>query len=159
MKKWIKVFIGIMCVVILIFVIDLICIFTINRPLFAFKAKTRFKYNGIIYDVYNCPEYSTPQIKGKNAKFSCAVEIKPLKIKEMVDTTKNKIGFSCAEALQSFYSDDKYTYYWNCMKNNYMIVRYEGGYEETIKEALENGTIKISDLDKYNINYIKYEME
>ena len=36
-----------------------------------------------------------------------------------------------------------------------MIVKYESGYEETISNALKYGTIEISDLDKYNISYIK----
>ena len=36
-----------------------------------------------------------------------------------------------------------------------MIVRYESGFEETISSALENGTITISDLDRYGISYIK----
>ena len=38
-----------------------------------------------------------------------------------------------------------------------MIVRYESGFEETISSALENGTIDISDLDRYGIDYIKDE--
>ena len=45
--------------------------------------------------------------------------------------------------------------YWNCIKNEYMIVKYENGYEETISEALKKGTININDLDSYNIEYIK----
>ena len=36
-----------------------------------------------------------------------------------------------------------------------MVVRYENGYEETISNALKYGTITISDLDKFNIEYIK----
>jgi len=38
-----------------------------------------------------------------------------------------------------------------------MNVRYESGFEETISSALKNGTIDISYLDKYDIDYIKYE--
>ena len=41
------------------------------------------------------------------------------------------------------------------MKNKYMIVKYESGYEETISDALKYKAITISDLDKYNISYIK----
>ena len=36
-----------------------------------------------------------------------------------------------------------------------MIVKYESGFEETISDALKYGTIKISDLDRFNIDYIK----
>ena len=41
-----------------------------------------------------------------------------------------------AEALEEFYEDTKYTYYWDCMKNKYMIVKYDNGTEETISQAL-----------------------
>ena len=37
MKKWLKITLGVVGGIILLFAIDLICIFTINRPLFAVK--------------------------------------------------------------------------------------------------------------------------
>jgi hypothetical protein len=43
------------------------------------------------------------------------------------------------------------------MKSQYVIVEYTNGIEETIKQALKNGHIKIADLDKYNIYYLKKE--
>lgn len=162
MKKWMKISIGVIGAIVLFFVIDLICIFTINRPLFAIQSENNGMsydvYKGIFYNVYNCAEYSTPQIKSKNSKFSCAVEKGNIgKIKEIVDTTKDIKDFSCDEALEGFYEDENYTYYWSCIKNKYMIVIYESGFEETISNALKNDTIKISDLDRFNINYIKQE--
>lgn len=78
-------------------------------------------------------------------------------VKELVDKTKEIEDFACAEALEGFYADNEYTYYWSCMKNDYMVVKYNSGYEETISVALKNGAIKISDLDRFNISYIKYE--
>ena len=59
--------------------------------------------------------------------------------------------------LQSFYEDDDYIYYWECMKNSYMVVEYDDGFEETISEALKNKHIDIQILDKFDIGYIKYE--
>ena len=77
MKKWMKITIGVIGGVILLFVIDLICIFTINRPLLAIKEdngdSVNLIYRGLLYDTYNCHEFSTPQIKVKGAKFTCAV--------------------------------------------------------------------------------------
>ena len=73
------------------------------------------------------------------------------------DKTKEIKDFACAEALEGFYADNEYTYYWSCMKNDYMVVKYNSGYEETISVALKNGAIKIDDLDRFNISYIKYE--
>ena len=156
MKKNIKVFLVVIGIIILSIVIDLVCIFTINRPIFAIKAKTPYTYIGIFYDTYNCPEYSMVQIKSKGTKFSCAnVMVDIGDIVEIVDTTKDIKDFVCAEALEKFYSDDTYAYYWDCIKDKYMIVRYESGFEETISSALKNGTITIYDLDRYGISYIK----
>ena len=44
-------------------------------------------------------------------------------------------------------------YFLGCIKSNYIIVKYENGYEEDIKTALKNGRITINDLDRFNINY------
>lgn len=74
-----------------------------------------------------------------------------------MDTSKDIKDFACAEMLESFYEDNNYTYYWNCVKSEYVIVEYESGYKEMISDALKNGTITIEDLDNYNIEYIKYE--
>ena len=48
-------------------------------------------------------------------------------------------------------------YYWSCIKNKYMIVKYDDGSKELISEALENKHIDIQVLDKFNISYIKEE--
>jgi hypothetical protein len=161
MKKFIKIFLIIIVIILLSVIIDLICIFTINRPIFAVKDDcdcVYAVYRGLFYDTYNCPEYSIPQIKAKGTKFSCTISRFDIgDIIDIVDTTKDIKDFACAEALEEFYSDDNHTYYWNCIKNKYMIVKYESGFEETISSALKNGTIDISDLDRYGINYIKDE--
>lgn len=80
MKKWLKITLGVIGGIVLLFIIDLICIFTINRPLFAIKKDNVNVYKGIFYDTYNCLEFSVPQIKPKGTKFSCA----------KVDINKNK---------------------------------------------------------------------
>lgn len=156
MKKFIKIFLIIIGIIILSIVIDLACIFTINRPIFAIKARTPYTYIGIFFDTYNCPEYSVAQIKDKGTKFSCSISRSDIgDVVEILDTTKNIKNFACAEALEEFFSDDSYSYYWECIKDKYMIVRYESSFEETISSAIKNGTITISDLDRYGISYIK----
>ena len=159
MKKNLKIVLSIIVLMALFLIIDLICIFTLNRPLFAIRTENNGSlnkvYKGLLYDTYNCAEYSTPQIKLKGSKFSCAIDrVDVGKVIKIVDTTKNKISFACAEVLEQFYEDDENKYYFNCMKGKYIIVKYESGYEETVKNALKYGTITISDLDKYNIEYI-----
>ena len=155
MKKSLKIFIKIIGVIILLFIIDLICIFTINRPILAIKDGNNV-YKGIFYNTYNCAEYAVPQIKSKGTKFACAeIKFQIGKVIEIVDTTKDIENFTCAEALEQFYEDENYRYYYSCIKNKYVIVKYENGYEETVANALKYGTINIEDLDTYNIKYIK----
>ena len=73
---WPKVIImAIIVGIILLFAIDLVCIYTINRPLFAIKEdngdSVDLIYRGVFYDTYNCHEYSALQIKAKGSKFTC----------------------------------------------------------------------------------------
>ena len=162
MNKFIKIFLIIIGIIILSIVIDLVCIFTINRPIFAIQAKTPYTYTGIFYDTYNCPEYSIPQIKAKGTKFSCAeIKIEENDINssnnnvlEIVDTSKNNKDFICAQALEEIYQDDTSIYYFRCYKSSLIIVKYKDGSEENVKDALNKGKITISDLDRYGISYI-----
>ena len=80
-------------------------------------------------------------------------------IKNIVDKTDGMNDFVCPEALEGFYEDNEYSYYFNCIKEEYVVVEYFDGTEETVREALKNGRIKISDLDSYKIKYLKYEKE
>lgn len=162
MNKDIKIITGISIALVLTIVIDLICIFWINRPIFVISEDygTHAIYRGLFFDTYNCPEYSIPQIKGKGTKFNCAsIRVDEGEVVDIVDKTKDMKDFACAEALEKFYEDDVYEYYYSCIKSKYIVVKYKNGYEEEAKEALKHGTIKISDLDKYNISYIKFEKE
>ena len=160
MKKWLKIVLGVIGGIVLLFAIDLICIFTIHRPLFAIKEdngdSVNIVYRGLLYDTLYCHEYSTPQVKPKGTKISCAVErVDVGDVVSIKDTTKEIKDFACDSALEQFYEDDMYKYSWSCIKNDYMVVKYESGFEETISDALKYGTITISDLDRYNIDYIK----
>ena len=77
MKKIIKIILGIIIAFILLFIIDLIFIFTTNRPILAIKEdngdSVNIIYRGLLYDTYHCHEFSKPQIKAKDAKFTCSV--------------------------------------------------------------------------------------
>ena len=70
--KIISLFVGI---ILFMVIIDLIFIFTLNRPLFAIKDKSGYVYRGIFYDTYNCPEYSSSQIKSKGLRLACSQRI------------------------------------------------------------------------------------
>lgn len=83
MKRWLKIILSVIGIIILTIIIDLICIFTINKPLFAIKDKNGYVYRGLFYDTYNCIEYSVPQIKLKGLKLSCT----PINIQELKELT------------------------------------------------------------------------
>lgn len=93
---------------------------------------------------------NTIEITDRNTEKSKAIDI--------IDKTKTE-NIPCAEALEKFYEDDEYEYYFSCIKNDYIIVKYENGYQETIKSAFEYSAVSITDLDKYNIDYSKKEKE
>lgn len=157
MKRWLKITFGVIDIIVLLVVIDIVCIFTINRPLLAVQNDGGNVYRGIFYDTYNCTEYSTPQIKLKGTKFSCStIKINASKVLSIKDTSKDIKDFACASMLESFYEDNEFTYYWSCTKNEYVIVEYENGYKEKVSDALKYEAITIDDLDRYNIEYIKY---
>ena len=71
MNKYLKIFLIVIISFFLLVVVDLTCIFTINRPIIAIKKE--IVYYGIFYDSYDCMEYSVLQIQPKNSKFSCVV--------------------------------------------------------------------------------------
>lgn len=155
-KKSIKIIIGIIGIIILSIVIDYISILLINRPVFALKDGN--VYRGLFFDTYSCLEYSVPVIKRKDLKFSCATDkISIGEILEIVDKSKEIEDFMCAEVLEEFFEDNTYSYYFSCMKSSYVVVKYENGFEESVEDALANKTIRIDDLDKYHIDYIKYK--
>lgn len=149
MKKGLKVVLIILGVVLLYLIIDFIFIINFSKPLLGIKVN-EYKYDSLFYDVYNCPYYSVAQIKRKGLKLNCSSS---LEIEKIIDKTKEK-DFVCAEALEEFYEDENYKYYYSCIKSKYVIVKYKDGFSETVSEALKNGNITISDLDNYDIKYI-----
>lgn len=58
-------------------------------------------------------------------------------------------------ALQPFYEDDEYVYSYPSIRSDYVIVKFTDGTQMTAKEALEKEYISISDLDVWQIQYVK----
>lgn len=67
MKKSLKIILCVLGLVVFLTIIDLISIFSL-------KGENENVYKGVFYDVYNCPEFSVPQIKTKGTKYSCSVK-------------------------------------------------------------------------------------
>lgn len=127
--------------------------------------ETKITYYGLGYKVirYVSENVDEPYKNNHGVKFGSWFMKYELEgnreIFEIVDTTKEIKDFACADALEPFYEDDEFTYYYSCIKSSYVVVRYKNGFQQTVENALKNRYISIEDLDKYNIDYIKYEKE
>lgn len=66
-------------------------------------------------------------------------------------------GVAYDTAFELFYTDDKYNYYFSNMISQYIIVEFDDGTKNNVKDALIAGQITISDLDKFEIQYSKTE--
>ena len=100
---------------------------------------------GVIIKIFNITVFN-------NSKYDIEKEF------VIVDSSKNNENFACDSALEEIYKDDEYIYYLPCQKSQYIKVIYAPNeYQEGLKSSLEDGTIKISDLDEFNIEYIKKE--
>ena len=73
MKKILKITLTIIGTIVICLIIDLISIYTRNKPVFAIKEENYYK--GLFYDTYICAEYSVPQIKLKGTKYICSENI------------------------------------------------------------------------------------
>lgn len=74
MKKWLKIILIIIGIFIVGIGLDIVSIYTLNKPIFAIKDDCDCAdqvYKGLLYDTYNCLEYPNPQIKAKWTKYSC----------------------------------------------------------------------------------------
>ena len=78
---------------------------------------------------------------------------------EIEDKTMENKDFACSMALEKIFEDNKNEYFLNCIKSEYIVVKYENGYQEDVKSALKNGGVTIYDLDRFNISYIKQATE
>ena len=77
------------------------------------------------------------------------------KVMDIKNTSKS--DEVCADALEEFYQDDKYKYSFPCMMSSKIIVYFNDGTQEYVRDALNKKDIEISDLDKYEIKYLKEE--
>ena len=81
-------------------------------------------------------------------------DTKNYKIVEIIDKTTTQ-DITTGSALQFFYADSNFKYYYGSIKSEFVVVVFEDGSEITVEEALNEGIITINDLDYWNIKYIK----
>ena len=108
-----------------------------NNPIIGIQTRNMKKV-GILVDTHHCGNGKHDTVI-KGFSYSCTYEGGKY---TLVDETKEKKDFACDTALESFYEDENYTYYWNCIKNEYMVVKYDDGSTKTISQALIKGNVK-----------------
>lgn len=84
-----------------------------------------------------------------------------IKIDEEVINIKNIVvedrsGDYCAQAIEYFYSDNEYTYYFNCIKSGSMYVIVNGK-EYKLVNALNNGIVTMKELNDAGYFFSKKE--
>lgn len=165
MKKTIKVILRILVTLLAIISVDtLLAKITKDTPRFHISENkedgTSWVDKGFIIDTYYCvkeKDIITVHQYLKGTKFSCPKEENT--VKKIVDKTIDIPTFACAQALEKFYEDENYEYYFSCIKGSYIVVIYSDNTEEPVSEALKKGTITIKDLEEYNIGYYKEKKE
>jgi len=62
------------------------------------------------------------------------------------------------DALEGFWKDEEYTYYFPSIKSHHIIVCYSDGTQEPVRDAMAAGRVTIADLDRFGIGYYKEEI-
>ena len=55
----------------------------------------------------------------------------------------------CADAVELFYEDEHYRYYFACIKSHMVYIVFQNGNEHNIREALGNGIVSITQIEMY----------
>jgi len=75
-------------------------------------------------------------------------------IVDIVDLTQEE-GIATDAALELFYADEEYEYYFPSVKSAYILVGYSDSGTENIVDAIQNGRVTIENLDYFGIEYIR----
>lgn len=144
MKKVYVFLIILILIIVSVFTIDYLLAKSNKLPFLAIKeTKDNIKiYKGLFYQVDVCNSnvvFNENIICPKDADFV------------IVDETE-----VCAEALELFYEDENYKYYYPCIKNATTFIKKNNN-KQTVKESLENKTISIDSLLKSGLSFIREE--
>ena len=156
MKRFLKIILIGLGIITLCIILDLICIFKINRPLFAIRQdngdSVNIIYKGILYDTYNCHEHSSMQIVFKGKKFSCDNTISIKKF--------NNYDFSVTVTTPSKYKK-KFAFSYNNVNYYYGNTEFrlfltEGSYRYDLETSLINELVTLDDILAKNKNVETY---
>ena len=71
---------------------------------------------------------------------------------EIIDAT-----YMCNNSLEKFYEDDKYTYFFPCIKSSSIYVKFDNGNKLLVVDALEEEKVTINELIDAGLKVYKKE--
>lgn len=159
-----KLYILITTILVLIILDTFVAIIFTNSPIIHKRVQQldndSYVDKGLIVDTYYCTKEKdivtvSHYIKGN--KYSCPVDNEEEMVGDfkIVDKMSEDPMMMCAQALEEFYLDKEYKYFFNCIKSDLVVVIYPDGTEISVKDALKDNKITIEDLDRFNISYYK----
>lgn len=80
-----------------------------------------------------------------------------VRVTDIIDRTETEF-LATADALEGFWRDEEYIYYFSSIKSHYIIVHYSDGTQLPIREAMSRGDVTVADLDRFGIGYWKEEI-
>ncbi len=73
-------------------------------------------------------------------------------VADIVDRTKTEM-LATDDALEGFFADDDYYYFFPSIKSQYITVVYSDGTSENVIDAFGSGRVRIADLERFDIGY------
>jgi len=107
-------------------------------------------YTALWYRVWKCndEENAIFKISSLNSKFAC-----PLIVNETIRIIDEST--SCNTAMEMFYEDKLFEYYFPCKKSDSVFIQFEDGSIELLSESLKTQRIKIDEVLLLDFEYFK----
>ena len=139
-KLGLNIILRVIFVLLIMLILDVFCIFIINRPLFALRSDN--VYEGLFFNVYDCDD--DLEIKSKRSKFSCSES-------KLIDYGIYRLSVKKSESCNNelkLYFDGERKVYLSCIDEVY--VDGDSNVNNKLKDFMDNDITK---LDKILDNY------
>lgn len=139
-KFGLNIILRVIFVLLIMLILDVFCVFIINRPLFALRRDN--VYEGLIFNVYDCDD--DLEIKSKRSKFSCSES-------KLIDYGIYRLSVKKSESCNNelkLYFDGERKVYLSCIDEVY--VDGDSNVNNKLKDFMGNDITK---LDKILDNY------
>ncbi|MDD4548117.1 MAG: hypothetical protein PHI05_05220 [Bacilli bacterium] len=122
------------------------------------KGGPEINYYGLGYKMIRKPgvSYKSSLDHDVYVKFGSWFYQKPVTT-ELGFAIVDKTPKNCAEALEQIYETEHYRYYFNCVKSQYVFIKFLDKEKIPIKKALTNNLVSIEELIATGLNIIEEE--